>query len=265
MSRSCPSWRAPRPAALAGCEVGPNYRLPPVAGACRRGICLGHAHDRRPTPAAADWWRLYQDAGAGRPGAGRPAAQHRPADGCGRSGPGPRPAQPGARRPVPLHRPDFRRQFRPHGLGDFEASPQARGPRTYGPTTRGWMCPMRSTCSARSVAPSRPPRPTPRPPPPRRIWCGSPWPRRPPAPMPTPAPSTSRPDVARRSVQMVQQTYDIALRQRDAGAASDLDFARAATLLDQTKAQMPTLDGPAAFGPLPARRPDRPSAYGDFP
>jgi NodT family efflux transporter outer membrane factor (OMF) lipoprotein len=50
-------------------------------------------------------------------------------------------------------------------------------------------------------------------------------------------------DVARQSVQIEQQTFDIAVRQRDAGATSDLDVARAATLLDQTRAQIPTLEG----------------------
>jgi NodT family efflux transporter outer membrane factor (OMF) lipoprotein len=48
---------------------------------------------------------------------------------------------------------------------------------------------------------------------------------------------------ARRSVDVVRQTYDITVRERDAGAASDFDVARAATLLRQAEAAVPPLDG----------------------
>ena len=50
-------------------------------------------------------------------------------------------------------------------------------------------------------------------------------------------------DVARQSTQIEQQTFDIAKRQRDAGGSSDFDVARAATVLDQTRATIPTFEG----------------------
>jgi len=50
-------------------------------------------------------------------------------------------------------------------------------------------------------------------------------------------------DVARRSLDVVQQGYDITVRQRDAGGLSDFDVARQATLLAQTRAAIPTLEG----------------------
>ena len=50
-------------------------------------------------------------------------------------------------------------------------------------------------------------------------------------------------DVARRSLDVVQQGYDITVRQRDAGGLSDFEVAREATLLAQTRAQVPTLEG----------------------
>jgi NodT family efflux transporter outer membrane factor (OMF) lipoprotein len=50
-------------------------------------------------------------------------------------------------------------------------------------------------------------------------------------------------DVARHSVRVVQDSYDITVRQRDAGALSDFDVARQATLLEQTRATIPTLEG----------------------
>lgn len=50
-------------------------------------------------------------------------------------------------------------------------------------------------------------------------------------------------DVARRSLSLAQQTYDIILRQRDLGAASDFDVVRAATALEQSRAAVPTLEG----------------------
>ena len=49
--------------------------------------------------------------------------------------------------------------------------------------------------------------------------------------------------VARHSLQVVQQNYDITVRQRDAGALSDFDVARQATLLEQARAAIPTFDG----------------------
>jgi NodT family efflux transporter outer membrane factor (OMF) lipoprotein len=49
--------------------------------------------------------------------------------------------------------------------------------------------------------------------------------------------------VARRSVDVVQQGYDITVRQRDAGGLSDFDVAREATLLAQAKALVPGLEG----------------------
>jgi NodT family efflux transporter outer membrane factor (OMF) lipoprotein len=49
-------------------------------------------------------------------------------------------------------------------------------------------------------------------------------------------------DVARRSLDIAQQGYDITLRQRDAGGLSDFDVARQATLLAQTKALVPVAE-----------------------
>ncbi len=49
--------------------------------------------------------------------------------------------------------------------------------------------------------------------------------------------------VARRSVDLVQQTYDITARQRDAGALSDFDVAREGVLLAQAKAVVGPLEG----------------------
>ena len=49
-------------------------------------------------------------------------------------------------------------------------------------------------------------------------------------------------DVARRSLDVVQQGYDITVRQRDAGGLSDFDVARQATLLAQTKAEVPVAE-----------------------
>jgi len=49
--------------------------------------------------------------------------------------------------------------------------------------------------------------------------------------------------VAQQSVSVVQQGYDITVRQRDAGGLSDFDVAREATLLAQAKAIVPSLEG----------------------
>jgi NodT family efflux transporter outer membrane factor (OMF) lipoprotein len=48
---------------------------------------------------------------------------------------------------------------------------------------------------------------------------------------------------ARQSQAVAQQTYDITLVQRNAGAVSDFDLARAATTLEQARAAVPALDG----------------------
>jgi NodT family efflux transporter outer membrane factor (OMF) lipoprotein len=90
--------------------------------------------------------------------------------------------------------------------------------------------------------------------------------------------------VAKHSLQVVQQTYDITVRQRDAGALSDFDVARQATLLEQARAVVPTLEGQrrsalfeltALLGKTPAEAPadaaacqtppkvDRPLPVGD--
>jgi NodT family efflux transporter outer membrane factor (OMF) lipoprotein len=49
--------------------------------------------------------------------------------------------------------------------------------------------------------------------------------------------------VARHSLRVVQDSYDIAVRQRDAGALSDFDVARQATLLEQARATLAPLEG----------------------
>jgi NodT family efflux transporter outer membrane factor (OMF) lipoprotein len=50
-------------------------------------------------------------------------------------------------------------------------------------------------------------------------------------------------DIARQSQAVAQQTYDITQRQRDIGAASDFDVARAAAALEQARAAVPALEG----------------------
>jgi len=49
--------------------------------------------------------------------------------------------------------------------------------------------------------------------------------------------------VARRSVDLLQRTYDLTRVERDAGALSDFDLDRQAALLDQAKAAVPPLEG----------------------
>ena len=70
--------------------------------------------------------------------------------------------------------------------------------------------------------------------------------------------------VATRSLQLVQDSYDITVRQRDAGALSDFDVARQATLVEQARAAIPTFDGQrraalfeltALLGKTPAQAP----------
>ncbi len=50
-------------------------------------------------------------------------------------------------------------------------------------------------------------------------------------------------DVANQSVKVLQDTYDITIARRNAGAASDFDTARQAALLEQTKATVPQYQG----------------------
>jgi NodT family efflux transporter outer membrane factor (OMF) lipoprotein len=49
--------------------------------------------------------------------------------------------------------------------------------------------------------------------------------------------------VARHSLRVLQDGYDIAVRQRDAGALSDFDVERQATLLEQARAAVPVFEG----------------------
>jgi NodT family efflux transporter outer membrane factor (OMF) lipoprotein len=50
-------------------------------------------------------------------------------------------------------------------------------------------------------------------------------------------------NVARRSLRVVQDSYDITVRQRDAGALSDFDVERQATLLEQARSAVPVFEG----------------------
>lgn len=50
-------------------------------------------------------------------------------------------------------------------------------------------------------------------------------------------------DVARRSLDLVQQTYTLTVSERDAGALSDFDVAREGVLLAQARAAIPPLEG----------------------
>ena len=50
-------------------------------------------------------------------------------------------------------------------------------------------------------------------------------------------------DVARRSLDLVQQTYTLTVTERDLGALSDFDVAREGVILDQAKAAIPPLEG----------------------
>ena len=72
--------------------------------------------------------------------------------------------------------------------------------------------------------------------------------------------------VAHRSLDLVQQTYDITVRQRDAGALSDFDVAREAVLLEQARAAIGPLEGQrrsavftlaALIGKTPAEAPQQ--------
>ena len=50
-------------------------------------------------------------------------------------------------------------------------------------------------------------------------------------------------DVARRSLELVSDSFDIIVRQRDLGAASDYDVANTRTLLEQTRSTVAPLEG----------------------
>ena len=50
-------------------------------------------------------------------------------------------------------------------------------------------------------------------------------------------------DVAHQSVAVVQNVYDLTVRQRDLGARSDFEVASAGAILDQARAAVPTLEG----------------------
>ena len=50
-------------------------------------------------------------------------------------------------------------------------------------------------------------------------------------------------DVAKRSADLTQQLYDLTVRGRDLGARSDFDVASAAAVLDEARAEIPTLEG----------------------
>ncbi len=49
-------------------------------------------------------------------------------------------------------------------------------------------------------------------------------------------------DVARRSLQIVTDSYDVTVRQRDLGSSSDFEVANARTLVEQTRAPIPQLE-----------------------
>ena len=229
--------------ALAGCEVGPNYRLPPPPETAGAGFVSAAPAITPPGPAAPDWWRLYQDKAldglvqdalrhnTDLQTAAANLAQARALLNESRAGLFPSTSE------------AFGGNFGRSALGDFEASTQGRkAPDVwsydaaldvsyevdlFGQVRRTIEAAKADAQAAAAVQNLV------------RI---------------TVAAETARAyadacafheqaDVARTSVQIEQQTFDIALRQRDAGATSDLDVARAATLLDQTRAQIPTLEG----------------------
>ena len=55
--------------------------------------------------------------------------------------------------------------------------------------------------------------------------------------------SARQADVARRSLELVSDSYDIIVRQRDLGSASDYDVANLRTLVEQTRSTVPPLEG----------------------
>lgn len=230
-------------AALAGCEVGPNYRLPPSPEPADARFVSATPVIAASSPAAADWWRLYQDPALD--GLVQAALQHNTdlqiaAADLAQARALLNQARAGL---FPSTGESFGGNFGRSALGDFEASTQGRRASDewdydaaldvsyevdlFGQVRRtieAAKADAQAAAAAQDMV---------------RI---------------TVAAETARAyadacafheqaDVARRSVLIEQQTFDIALRQREAGAASDLDIARAATLLDQTRAQIPTLDG----------------------
>ncbi len=55
--------------------------------------------------------------------------------------------------------------------------------------------------------------------------------------------SAQQADVARRALELVSDSYDIIVRQRDLGSASDYDVANVRALVEQTRAAVPPLEG----------------------
>lgn len=230
-------------AALAGCEVGPNYRLPPAPEGSGAGFVSAAPSIAAPEPATANWWRLYQDPVLD--GLVQQALVHNTdiqtaAANLAQARALLNQAHAGL---FPATSESFGGNFGRSGLGNFEAGSQGRRAvdtwsydaaldvsyevDLFGQVRRSIEA-ARADAQAAAAAQDG-----------VRI---------------TVAAETARAyadacafheqaDVARQSVQIEQQTFDIALRRRDAGAASDLDVARAGTLLDQTRAQIPALDG----------------------
>ncbi len=228
--------------ALAGCAVGPNYRLPPSPQG-DAGFVEATPAIAAPTAPAPDWWRLYQDPAldglvqqallhnTDLQTAAANLAQARALLNQARAGLFPSTSE------------SFGGNFGRSSLGNFLANSQGRrAPDVWSydaaldasyevdlfgqvrRTIEAAKADAQASAAAQDLV---------------RI---------------TVAAETARAyadacafheqaDVARQSLQIQQQTFDIAVRQRDAGATSDLDVARAATLLDQTRAQIPTLEG----------------------
>jgi NodT family efflux transporter outer membrane factor (OMF) lipoprotein len=230
--------------ALAGCEVGPNYRAPPSPEPAGSGFISATPAIAAPAAQPApEWWRLYQDPAldglvqealahnTDLQTAAANLAQARAVLNQARAGLFPSTSE------------SFGGNFGRSALGDYVASTQGRRQ----PDKWGYDAGLdvsyevdlfgqvrRSIEAAKADA--------------QAAAAGENLVRV------TVAAETARAyadacafheqaDVARQSVQIEQQTFDIAQRQRDAGASSDLDVARAATLLDQTRAQIPTLEG----------------------
>jgi NodT family efflux transporter outer membrane factor (OMF) lipoprotein len=230
--------------ALAGCEVGPNYRLPPSPEPVGAGFVSATPAIAAPTAQpATEWWRLYQDPALD--GLVQQALEHNTdlqtaAANLAQARALLNQARAGL---FPSTSEAFGGNFGRSALGDYEASTQGRRQPDvwdydaaldvsyeidlFGQVRRSIEA-AKADAQAAAAAENL-----------VRV---------------TVAAETARAyadacafheqaDVARQSVQIEQQTFDIALRQRAAGASSDLDVARAATLLDQTRAQIPTLEG----------------------
>ncbi len=230
-------------ATLAGCEVGPNYHLPLSPEPAGAGFIAATSAATAPTAPVADWWRLYQDPAldflvqqalshnTDLQTAAADLAQSRALLLQARSGLFPSTSE------------SFGGNFGRGSLSNFLANSQGRRANdtwSYNAaldvsyevdlwgqvrrTIEAARAGEEASAAAQDIV---------------RI---------------TVAAETARAyadacafheqvDVARRSLDIQQQTFDIAKGQRDAGAASDLDVARAATLLDQTRAQIPSLEG----------------------